>query len=118
MRAKSAVSWLKIFLLNSPAAARRRRRPAAVVIDTSGVRRNLRTGAERRACAASGDDACRFLTHEIVQILSRFTLFRMCLVSGTPKKETSAQHFAFLEVSRETRGCLVLHSGNSSLEFP
>ena len=75
MRAKSAVSWLKIFLLNSPAAARRRRRPAAVVIDTSGVRRNLRTGAERRACAASGDDACRFLTHEIVQILSRFTLF-------------------------------------------
>ena len=67
MRAKSAVSWLKIFLLNSPAAARRRRRPAAVVIDTSGVRRNLRTEAERRACAASGDGACRFLTHEIVQ---------------------------------------------------
>ena len=60
MRAKSAVIIRVASKFSSPAA---------------GVRRNLRTEAERRACATSGDGACSFLTHGVVQNLSRVYTF-------------------------------------------
>ena len=53
MRAKSAVIIRVASKFSSPAAGVRRR--------------NLRTEAERRACAASGDGAGSFLTHGVVQ---------------------------------------------------
>ena len=35
----------------------------------------------------------------------------------TKRKTEGPQHFAFPENSRETRGCLVLHSGNSRVSL-
>ena len=40
------------------------------------------------------------------------TLFRQ-----TKRKTEGPQHFAFPEISRENRGCLVLHSGNSRVSL-
>ena len=60
MRAKSAVIIRVASKFSSPAAGVRRR--------------NLRTEAERRACAASGDGAT-YLTHGVVQNLSRVYTF-------------------------------------------
>ena len=41
-----------------------------------------------------------------------YILFRQ-----TKRKTEGPQHFAFPEISRENRGCLVLHSGNSRLSL-
>ena len=35
----------------------------------------------------------------------------------TKRKTEGSQHFAFPEISRENRGCLVLHSGNSRVSL-
>ena len=35
----------------------------------------------------------------------------------TKRKTEGPQHFAFPEISRENRGCLVLHSGNSRVSL-
>ena len=61
MRAKSAVIIRVASKFSSPAAGVRRR--------------NLRTEAERRACAASGDGACSFLTHGSCKISRVYTFY-------------------------------------------
>ena len=45
-------------------------------------------------------------------------LFGLYLLFRQTKRKTEGpQHFAFPEISRENRGCLVLHSGNSRLSL-
>ena len=39
------------------------------------------------------------------------------LFRQTKRKTEGPQHFAFPEISRENRGCLVLHSGNSRVSL-
>ena len=47
----------------------------------------------------------------------QFTLGLYILFRQTKRKTEGPQHFAFPEISRENRGCLVLHSGNSRVSL-
>ena len=61
------------------------------------------------AAAAGGATACTAAAGAGVGL---HKLFRQ-----TKRKTEGPQHFAFPEISRENRGCLVLHSGNSRVSL-
>ena len=61
------------------------------------------------AAAAGGATACTAAAGAGVGLHKLF--------GQTKRKTEGPQHFAFPEISRENRGCLVLHSGNSRVSL-
>ena len=49
--------------------------------------------------------------------LQRLSVGLSTVFRKTKRKTEGPQHFAFPEISRENRGCLVLHSGNSRVSL-
>ena len=124
---RNAIDCLTMKMLTCESTRIMRRRAALMAMDAAACYDRIitylsniserRYGLPSTACKAKGEAVFNMRRHVRTAFGDSAVSWAQPGFPATKRKRVRPQHFAFPEISRENRGCLVLHSGNSRVSL-